>query len=149
MNGTQFQVMNPLNETINQAQQILGQLEQASEELQTCIADERTWFARYREAQEAYESLENEITSEAVVAAQIKEGPLAGFAATSKAYDIALLRVKLQARDGALVKQWTALNSMRRSYETSQVDLMRAEARLKALLRMAELQNGILRASTI
>lgn len=147
--ATTFQVMNPLAETIRDAENIVGQLCSAAEELETFIADERTWFARLREAQDAYESLENEIVSEAVIAAQLKEGPLAGIAASSKAYDIVLMRVRLEARNGSLAAQWKVVNERRRSYEAAQIDLMRAEARMKAFLRIAELKNGILRASTI
>lgn len=149
MNGTTFQVINPLAETVRQAEQIIADLDGASDELQTCIADERTWFSRMKEAESTYESLEIEITSEAIIAAQIKEGPLANIATTSKAYDIALLRVKVDARNGALAQQWRSYNQIKRSYEAAQIDLSRAETRFVALRKIAELKTQILRASAI
>jgi hypothetical protein len=149
METAQFTVMNPLLASIEEAKRITAQLDEASEELQSCITDERTWFSRLKEAQDTYEMMENEIVGEVVIAAQLKEGPLANIATTSKAYDIALSRVKTEARNGALNKQWTALSNVRRGYEAAQIDLARAETRFKALMRMAELMNGILRASSI
>lgn len=149
METTQFTVMNPLLATIEEAKRINAQVEEASDELMACIADERTWFARLKEAQETYDMMENEIVGEAIIAAQIKEGPLAGLATSSKAYDAVLSRIKTDARNGALSKQWAALGNTRRSYEASQIDLQRAEVRFKALMRMAELMGNILRASSI
>lgn len=149
MNGTTFQVINPLSEVVNQAQQIMGQLEVASDELASCIADERYWFAAYREVLDTYEMVESEIVSEAVINAQLKEGPLAGIPVSGKGYDIVLTKIKNDARNGALFQQWAAVVNAKRSYDAFKVDLDKSEARMKSLLRMAELMNGIIRASTI
>lgn len=145
----QFQVMNPLMNVISEAEQIIAQLDSASEELEACIADERTWFSRLREAQDAYDSLENEIVADVVIAAQIKEGPLAGIPVSGKGYDLVLTNIKNQARNGDLKEQWKMLNERRHSYEAAQIDLMRAEARFKAMRTIAEVKTQVLRASTI
>lgn len=145
----QFQVMNPLMNVISEAEQIIAQLDSASEELEACIADERTWFSRLREAQDAYDSLENEIVADVVIAALIKEGPLAGIPVSGKGQDVVLTKVKNDARNGSLKEQWKVLNERRKSYEAAQIDLMRAEARFKAMRTIAEVKTQVLRASTI
>lgn len=150
MNGTpRFEVMNPLNTTIEEAEMIIAQLQTASDTLERAIADERQWHSNYRDALDAYETAELEELSEVIVMAQQKEGPLGGIAATSKAYDIALTKLKNDLRKGILAHLWTKAERVRRSYEQSQVELQQAETRFNALRKVADVKTQILRASCL
>lgn len=150
MNGTpQFEVMNPLKTTIREGEDIIAQLLVASDTLESAIADERQWQTNYREALDAYESAETEELAEVVVMAQQKEGPLGGIAATSKAYDIALTKLKNDLRKGILAHLWSKAERIRRSYEQSQIELEQAQTRFNALRKIADIKTQVLRASTI
>lgn len=144
-----FTIQNPLNATIEDAESIIAQLRVASDTLEAAIADERQWHTNYRDALDAYESAETEELAEVVVMAQQKEGPLGGIAATSKAYDIALTKLKNDLRKGILAHLWGKADRIRRSYEQSQIELQQAESRFKALRVVAEVKTQILRASTL
>jgi hypothetical protein len=141
--------MNPLTNTISEAEQIVAQLIAASEELEGCIADERTWFARLKESQETFEMAESEIVSEAVIAGKLGEGPFANVAATGKTFEIILNKVKNDARNGPLSAQWKQYSTIRRNHELAQIDLARAETHFAGLKRVADLKAAILRAAVI
>ena len=150
MNGyPNFTIQNPLNATIEDAESIIAQLRTASDTLEAAIADERQWHANYREASDTYENAEAEELAEVVVMAQQKEGPLGGIAATSKAYDIALTKLKNDLRKGILAHLWGKAERIRRSYEQSQIELEQAQTRFNALRKIADIKTQVLRASTI
>lgn len=148
-NYPNFTIQNPLNATIEDAESIIAQLRTASDELEAAIADERQWHSNYRDALEAYETAETEELAEVVVMAQQKEGPLGGIATTSKAYDIALTKLKNELRKGILAHLWSKAERIRRSYEQSQVELQQAETRFTALRKICDVKTQVLRASTI
>lgn len=144
-----FAVMNPLAETISEGESIIERIRIASDHLQTCIADERAWYANVKEAEATYEMAETEALAEIVTLAQLKEGPLGGVAATSKAYDILLTNCKNQLRTGKLQRQWQSLERIRRSYELSQIDLRQAETQFATFQKAVELKAAILRAAAL
>lgn len=144
-----FTIQNPLNATIEDAESIIAQLRTASDALEAAIADERQWHSNYRDALDSYETAETEELAEVVVMAQQKEGPLGGIAATSKAYDIALTKLKNELRKGILAHLWSKAERIRRSYEQSQVELQQAETRFTALRKICDVKTQVLRASTI
>jgi len=148
-NYPNFTIQNPLNTTIGEAESIIAQMQVASETLEAAIADERQWHSNYRDALDSYETAELEELSEVIVMAQQKEGPLGGIAATSKAYDIALTKLKNDLRKGILAHLWSKAERIRRSYEQSQVELQQAETRFNALRKIADVKTQVLRASTI
>lgn len=145
-----YQVANPLQSTINDAEQIIARVDDIAAELETCIAAERKWLGHYRDALENYEHAELEALAEVVtMAAVAKEGPLGGIAASSKAYDIILNNLKNQLRRNQLAELWRTVDNLKRSYEIAQVELAQVETRFKALRTVAEVKTQVLRASTI
>jgi hypothetical protein len=144
-----FAVMNPLAETISEGESLIERIRIASEHLESCIADERAWYANVKEAEATYEIAETEALAEAVILAQAKEGPLGGIAATSKAYDILLTKLKNDLRAGKLQRQWQSLERIRRSYELSLVDLRQAETQFASLRKAVELKAAVLRAAAL
>lgn len=150
MNGQpQFQVVNPLARTIEESEEIIAQIQVASVELEDAIQREREENSYYRDALENYEVAETEELSECVMMAQQKEGPLGGIAATSKAYDIALTKLKNDLRGGTLAHLWSKADSHRRSHERAKVDLEQAQTRFAALRKIADLKTQVLCASSI
>ncbi|MCC6457848.1 MAG: hypothetical protein IT328_23025 [Caldilineaceae bacterium] len=150
MNDTPtFQVMNPLAKTIEEGEEIIEQIRTISDRLEACIADERTWYGHMKDAEAAYEAAELEELADALVLAQAKEGPLAGVAATSKAFDILLNNLKNKLRTGKLAREWQTFDRIRRSYDNSQIDLRQTETQFNALRKIADVKTQTLRASTI
>jgi hypothetical protein len=141
--------MNPLAATINEGEEIIARLNETSEQLEACIADERSWHTRCKDALDAYEVAETEELAEVVIMAHQKEGPLGGIAVSGKGYDIVLTKLKNDLRKGKLAHLWASAERIRRSYEMSQVELAQVEARFKALRIAAEVKTQVLRASTI
>lgn len=144
-----YVVMNPLAETIEEGNVIVERVQIAADELAAQIADERAWHANVREAEQNYEAAEMEALAEVIVQATLKEGPLAGIATSSKAYDIMLSNLKNQLRTTKLQRQWQSLERIRRSYELSQVDLRQAETQFAALRKVCELKTALVQAATI
>lgn len=144
-----FQIVNPLQKTIEEGENMIAQMQQVSDDLQFAIADEREWFGAYRAVLETYELAENEELSEAIIMAAQKEGPLGGIPVSGKGYDIVLTKLKNDLRKGALAQLWEKAENARRSYERAQVVLRQAEERFNALRKICDLKTQILRASTI
>jgi len=150
VNGTpQFQVLNPLNQTIDEAERIIAQLQDVSEELENAIATRDQWFSRHKDALDNYEVAETEELYEVVILAQQKEGPLGGIPVSGKGYEIALTKLKNDLRKGILAQLWQSVANVRRSYEMSQVELQQVETRFNALRKIADVKTQVLRASTI
>jgi hypothetical protein len=146
---TSFAIMNPLQKTIEESETIILQMQEASDDLQTAIADERGWYEAYRKLLEVYEAAETEELAEVIVMAQQKEGPLAGIAVSGKGYEIALNNLKNNLRNGTLAHLWDKAENARRSYQQAQVALQQAETRFNALRKICDLKTQVLRASTI
>lgn len=150
MNGQpQFQVVNPLAETIREGEDIIAQMQVASVELEEAIQRRAEIFGRYRDALENYEVAETDELAEVVVMAQQKEGPLGGIATTSKAYDIALTKLKNDLRKGIFAELWGIADRYRRAHDQAQVELEQAQTRFNALRKIADVKTQVLRASTI
>jgi hypothetical protein len=150
MNGTtQFQVMNPLNRTIEEGENIIAQMQDASDALEDAIQREREARSRYKDALDAYETAETEELAEAVIMGQQKEGPLGGIAVSGKGYDIVLTKLKNDLRGGVLKHLWVEADRYRRGYELNQVELTQAETRFNALRKIADVKTQVLRASCI
>lgn len=150
MNGsTVFQLMNPLAKTIDEAESLLAQLQQACENLELAIADERTWQSRHKDAQDNYEMAEYEELAEVIILARDKQGPLGGIAVSGEGYAIVLFNLKSQLKRGKLKTLWGSAESVRKNYEMAKIDLEQAETRFRGLCKAVEIKNNILRASTI
>lgn len=151
MNPIHYTVANPLATTINDAENIIAQLRTASDELAYAIAEAATWQSRCREAQDLYDAAETEHLAEVILLAQVKEGPLAGIATSSKAYDLVLTNLKNSLRhpSGQLATLWRNVDTVRRNTDSAKVQLEQAQTRFTALRRVAELKANILKASTI
>lgn len=144
-----FQVMNPLAATINEGEQIIAQINEASEVLEACIADAQAWQQRSKDASDIYESAEYEELAEVIILAQAKEGPLGGIAVSGKGYDIVLTKLKGDLRKGKLQRLWNSAEQTRRNYELAKMDFERATQRFNGLRKIADLKTQILRAATI
>lgn len=150
MNGQpQFQVINPLAETIEDAESIILDIQDAAGNLNEAIRFEREAQTRYKDALDNYEMAENDELAESIVLATQKEGPLGGIATTSKAYDIALTKLKNDLRRGALLQMWSDLDRYRRALDEAKSNLAQAETRFAALRRICDVKAMVLRASTI
>lgn len=145
----EFRIANPLARVIEEGESIIAQLNEVSAQLEASIADRDAWHSRCKEALDNYEMAETDALSEAIIMAQAKEGPLANIAVSSKAFDIAMSKLKNDLRRGYLAQQWQSAERVRRSYEMAQVELQQTETRFNALRKVAELKTQILRASTI
>lgn len=144
-----FQVMNPLANTIRESETIIEQLQMVSEELENSIAQEREAHGRYRDALDTYEMAEIEELYEVVILAQQKEGPLGGIPVSGEGYKIALTHLKNNLRKGKLASLWQIADRYRRGYEMAQANLEQTQTRFKALCKVVELKANVLRAATI
>lgn len=144
-----YVVANPLAESIEEGNVLIERIQIASDHLQTCIAEERGWFAKLRESESAYEMAEMETVADLITQGQIKEGPLAGLATSSKAYDVVLNYERIKLRTGKLQRLWQSLEYVRRSYEQSQIALRQAETNFAALRKAVELKAAALRAASL
>lgn len=150
MNGTPtFTTAYPLAKVIEEGEAIVLQTLKAGDDLEYWIAEERTLYGHYKDALDNYEISETDYISEALIQAQLKEGPLANIATTSKAYDLALQKLKNDIRRDKLPQLWKQVDQLRRNYENAQIGLSQAQTRLSALRHVADLKANILRASTI
>lgn len=150
MNGqTQFQVANPLAETIREGEEIIAYIQAASVELEEAIQREHEVYVYYKDALDSYEVAEYEELSECVMMAQSKKGPLGGIPVSGKGYDIALTKLKNDLRSGALAHLWLKAESHRRDHKRAQVELEQAQTRFTALRKVADLKTQVLRASAI
>lgn len=148
-NTPAYVVVNPLAETIEEGESILERIQSAADHYATCIATERQWHGSLREAEATYEIAEMEAVAETIAQGQIKEGPLAGLATSSKAYDAVLNYERIKLRTGKLSRQWQSLERVRHNYETSQVDLRQAETQFTAMRKVCELKAELVRAATL
>lgn len=143
-----YAIRNPLQSTIDDAERIISQLHEVSEVLEEAIANERLWYGHYHDALSNYEMAESEKLADIIILASVKEGPLAGIPVSGKGYDIVLTDIKNGMRRGELADLWQSVDRLKKSYEMAQIELEQTQARFKALLRVAELKNNVLRAST-
>lgn len=146
-----FEIANPLRTVIEDSEAIIQQMHVAADDLEVAISDERTWANRYKEALAGYEMQETEHVAEMILLAQAKEGPLAGIATSSKAYDIVLTNIKNELRKptGKYHASWSSVETVRRNWENAQIFLAQCETRFNALRKICELKANVLRASTI
>ena len=148
-NVTTFQMMNPLQKTIEEGEEIIRQILEAADALEACIVDEQTWRARWREATDTYEVAETDELAEVIILAQQKEGPLAGIAVSGKGHDIILTKLKNDLKSGKLARLWNSAENTRRNCELAKLDLQRAEERFNALRKVADIKTAVLKASSI
>lgn len=146
---TVFQLLNPLAKTIEESESLIAQMQQACDNLETAIVDERTWQSRYKDAQDSYEMAEYEELAEVIILAQQKAGPLGGIPVSGDGYKIVLFNLKSQLKRGKLAQTWQAAERTRRNYEMAQIDLAQAETRFNSLRKVIDIKTQILRASTI
>lgn len=149
MNGMQYQVLNPLQKTIEEGEDVIRQLINIADELETAIANERTYYKHYQEALATYEMAETDELGAVVIAAQMKEGPLAGVPVSGKGYDLVLGTLKNSIRRSKHSKLWTTAENCRRNYEDAKTALIQVQERFNALRKVADLKAAILRATTI
>lgn len=140
---------NPMTQTIDEAENIIVQLNSEANRLAETITYEQTVYGLLKTAQEGLESAESEMITEAVMLAQNKEGPLAGIATTSKAYDHALKTLVAQHRRDGLAHLHAEVQKLEIEHINAKIDRQQAEAHFSAIKRVAELKTAILRAGSM
>lgn len=149
MNNTHFQVLNPLARTIEEGEEIISRLADASLRLEQAIADEQLLVSRLKEAKQTYEDLENEHVAEVIVAGIAKEGMLAGVAPSSKSHDIVVNGIRAELRRTKLSQAWQNLERVRKGHESALSERQQAETVFSALRNAAKLKTSILQAAVI
>lgn len=140
---------NPMTQTIDEAENIIVQLNSEANRLAETIAYEQTVHGLLKSAQDGLDAAESEAITEAVMLAQNKEGPLAGIATTSKAYDHALKTLVAKHRQNGLGHMYEEVQRLEIEYANAKIDRQQAETRFSALKRVAELKAQILRAGSM
>lgn len=140
---------NPMTQTIDEAENIIIQLNAEANRLAETIAYEQTVYGLLKSAQEGLEDAESEAITEAVMLAQNKEGPLAGIATTSKAYDHALKTLVAGHRRDRLAHLHAEVQKLEIEHVNARIDRQQAETHFSALKRVAELKAQILRAGSM
>lgn len=137
-------MLNPYIDQIGEAKEMLGRLTDAVQELNDALSYERTVYSRMKDMQEIYECAETEAIVEAVALAALKEGPLAGLATTSKAYDLAIANLKNGLKTGSLAHLYEDLRRLKVEYEGASLRKQQAENTFTALRKASEIMAGLL-----
>ncbi len=141
---------NPLTVQISDAEQLLNELRRTADLLSDAIGMQAVKYARLRSIEQAYTDAENEEVASAIVQAIAeKSGPLAGIAATSKAYDIALNALRARLRNDMLADMAADLDDARREYDDAQAEQRQAETEFSAARHAADLRAAMLKAASI
>ncbi len=141
-----------LQSYIQEADSLLNQLAEASNNL--CLAIEEDTFARraLKEAESTLAGAEAEVVMDATFAAGAdKTGPLAGIAQSSKAYPIALesLLAKERANGSAVGYLAAETRRLQAAADGTAIDRQQAETRFSAIRHAADLMAQILRAASV
>lgn len=136
--------IHPFQTTIDEAEELIQRLNEAAHRLSVAIEEEKVSRAIAQDARESLEAAEAEIITENVMFAQAGEGPLAGIAKTSKAYQYAIDNMLAGARAGALAGLYHDKNRYALAYQNAQIELERAQVHFSACKRAADLKAAIL-----
>jgi hypothetical protein len=150
MNGTpRFTVTNPLAESIREGEDMINLVMSQAARLEDAIRYEGDASRAARLLTDDYDAAETEAMSEVIIMAAAKEGPLAGIAMSSKAFDIALNNQRAQLRRGKLADLWANVEDARMEHERAKTRLAEADAAFKAARVVCDLKSNILRAACI
>ena len=139
----------PITEYLEDAQGMVHHLGTAASRLEEAIPAARITRQRAKDACDALTAAEAEIAAELAMRAMAKEGPLAGLAASSKAYQYAMDDQLAKARAGTLRDlAWSASKAQAQA-EAAAIELEQAQARFSATRHAADLLGAMLHATRI
>lgn len=138
--------VNPLSQTVEEAEELVQELRQAADELAVRISTERQLASRLKEFKDALQAAEAELINEAVVKAQVKEGPLANIASTSKAFGYAVDKLLADARQSVLAELHEEVCEYTYRHEDASILLQQAQVIFAARKHAADLKAAILNA---
>ena len=143
-------ILNPLNPTLDEAEQLLVELRQAADRLTDAVELEAVARARAKDAADNLESAVSEILlTDILLAETAKEGALAGIAKTSKAYDVAMSARRAALCSGQLAHLYADAARLRGEGDSARMALDTAQARFSAVKHACDLKAMILRASVL
>lgn len=143
-------IVNPLNPTLEEAEQLLEELRQAADTLAGAVELEAVARARAKDAAETLDAAVNDILlTDILLADTAKEGALAGIAKTSKAYDIALNARRAALCGGQLAHLAGDAARLRMEADGARMTLDKAQAQFSAVKHACDLKAMILRASVV
>ena len=149
-NGAGRRIANPLNPTLDEAEQLLEELRLAAGRLADAIELDATARARAKDAAETLDAAVNDILmTDILLADTAKEGALAGIAKTSKAYDIALSARRTALCGGQLAHLAADASRLRIEADSARAALDRTQMLFSAVKHACDLKAMILRASVI
>ena len=143
-------ILNPLNPTLDEAEQLLEELRRAADRLTDALEMEAVARARAKDAAETLDAAVNDVLlSDILLADTMKEGALAGIAKTSKAYDIAVSARRAALCSGQLAHLYTDAARLRTDADSAGIALARAQTQFSAVKHACDLKAMILRASVL
>ena len=134
--------------SITEGEDIITALHTATAELCDAIESDVTIRRMLKEAEVDLSAAESEIITEANIAAQGKEGPLAGIATTSKAYTYALDNLlTFQRNNGhAVGYAYREAQRLRIAADNAAIAKEQAQVKFSAVKHAADLKAAIIRA---
>lgn len=140
---------NPMTDYLEDAQSLLNHMGTVANTLEDAIATARTAKQRAADATKTLAAAESELAAELAVAAMAKEGPLAGIATSSKAYQAVMDAELARARAGRLSALDIAAKRAQADAEAATIELEQAQARFSACRHAADLLAAMLHAGRI
>lgn len=137
--------------TIDEGESIINGLQTAAAELCSAIEAETAIRRMLKEAEADLSAAESEVITEATIAAQGKDGPLAGIATTSKAYGYALETLVSQHRNNGhgVGAAWRQVQRLRVDADNAAVLREQSSVRFSAYKHAADLKAAIIRAMAL
>jgi len=141
-----MKVQNPLNPTIDEAEDLFDALKSAVDRLEAAINTEAVMRARAKDAEESLSADVDEVLLGEIL---LKEGAFA-LAPSSKAYELAMkARVASLRTSEQFAGQYIAAKRARTEADNAKSELDQAQAAFSAVKHAADLKAMILRASVM
>lgn len=143
--------VNSVQSAVMQSETLIGDLMAASSQLACAIEEEMKLRQMLRDAEQVLEMAEAKVLYEAELAAQEKNGALAGIAKTSPAYRAAVTHLLAHERqsDGPVGIYSRKVAHLRTRLDDAQVARERAAVHFSACKHAADLKASILRAMVL
>ena len=134
-------MLNPLNQTVTTAENILNALGNASQQLQLSIENEAQKRRVAKEARQNYEALEADVVAETLMNANGKNAE-----ARKAELDSALVKARTT---GSLARAWSLMNATAYDAEDAKTGLDQATVQFSATKHASDLVAAMLRASVL
>ena len=134
-------MLNPLNQTVTTAENILNALGNASQQLQLSIENEAQKRRVAKEARQNYEALEADVVAETLMNANGKNAE-----ARKAELDATLVKARTT---GSLARAWSLMNATAYDAEDAKTGLDQATVQFSATKHASDLVAAMLRASVL